>query len=113
MIGMDDLIRVVQAKFIRDEIPDFRPGDIVRLYERLSEGTHERLHPFEGVVLKIAGTGVNKTVTMRRIAAGVGVERTVPLYSPKIARIEVVKRNTVRQSRPYWLRRVSRIHKIQ
>lgn len=113
MTGMDDLIRAVQAKFIRDEIPEFRPGDIIRLYERHTEGAHERLHPFEGVVLKISGTGADKTVTVRRIAAGVGVERTIPLHSPRIARIEVVKRNTVRQSRPYWLRRVSRIHKIQ
>jgi large subunit ribosomal protein L19 len=113
MTGMDDLIRTVQTKFIRDEVPEFRPGDIIRLYERHSEGAHERLLPFEGVVLKISGTGANRMVTVRRVAAGVGVERTVPLYSPKIARIEVVKRNTVRQSRPYWLRRVTRIHKIQ
>lgn len=113
MTGMDDLIRTVTSQFVRDDIPDFRPGDIIRLYERISEGARERLQPFEGVVLKIAGTGVNKTVTVRRVAAGVGVERTIPLCSPKIARIEVVKRNTVRQSRPYWLRRVTRIHKIQ
>lgn len=113
MTGMDDLIRAVTAESVRDDIPEFRPGDIIRFYERISEGARERLQPFEGVVLKISGTGVNKTVTVRRIAAGVGVERTIPLYSPRIARIEVVKRNTVRQSRPYWLRRVTRIHKIQ
>jgi large subunit ribosomal protein L19 len=113
MTGMDNLIRTVEAKFIRDEIPEFRPGDIICIYEKLTEGAHERLHPFEGVVLKISGTGANKTVTVRKVAAGVGVERTIPLYSPRIARIEVVKRNTVRQSRPYWLRRVTRIHKIQ
>lgn len=113
MTGMDDLIRAVTSQFARDDIPEFRPGDIIRLYERISEGTRERLQPFEGVVLKISGTGTNKTLTVRRVAAGVGVERTVPLFSPKIARIEVVKQNTVRQSRPYWLRRVTRIHKIQ
>lgn len=113
MTGMDDLLRIATSQFVREDLPEFRPGDIIRLYERISEGARERLQPFEGVVLKIAGSGVNRTVTVRRVAAGVGVERTIPLCSPKIARIEVVKRNTVRQSRPYWLRRVTRIHKIQ
>ncbi|MGB9860942.1 MAG: 50S ribosomal protein L19 [Candidatus Bipolaricaulaceae bacterium] len=113
MTGMDDLIKAVEAKFIRNGIPEFRPGDIIRLYERHTEGARERLQPVEGVVLKISGSGANQTVTVRWVAAGVGVERTIPLHSPKIARIEVVKRNTVRKSRPYWLRRVTRIHKIQ
>ncbi len=113
MTSMDDLIRAVGSKFTRDDIPEFRPGDVIRLYERHTEGARERLQPVEGVVLKISGSGASQTVTLRWMAAGVGVERTILLNSPRIARIEVVKRNTVRQSRPYWLRRVSRLHKIK
>lgn len=112
MTGMDDLIRKLESQFVREDLPEFRPGDIIRLWERISEGARDRLQPFEGVVLKVSGTGTSKMVTVRRVAAGVGVERTVPLHSPRIERIEVVKRNTVRQGRPYWLRRVTRIHKI-
>ena len=95
------------------EVPEFRPGDIVRFYEKVSEGARDRLQPFEGVVLRVSGSGTRAMMTVRKIAAGVGVERTVPVHSPKLERIEVVKRNTVRKSRPYWLRRVSRIHKIE
>lgn len=112
MTGMDDLIHALEAKQVRD-VPEFRPGDIIRFYERVSEGARERLQPFEGVVLKVSGSGTRTMMTVRKIAAGVGVERTVPVHSPKLERIEVVKRNTVTKSRPYWLRRVSRIHKIE
>ncbi len=112
MTGMDDLIRALEAQQLRD-VPEFRPGDVIRLYEKVSEGTRERLQPFEGVVLKVSGSGTRTTVTVRKIAAGVGVERTIPLHSPRLDRIEVVKRNTVAKSRPYWLRRVGRIHKIE
>lgn len=112
MTGMDDLIHALEAERVR-EVPEFRPGDIIRFYEKVSEGTRERLQPFEGVVLRVSGSGTRTMMTVRKIAAGVGVERTVPLHSPKVERIEVVKHNTVRKSRPYWLRRVSRIHKIE
>ncbi|MCR4391921.1 MAG: 50S ribosomal protein L19 [Candidatus Acetothermia bacterium] len=111
MTGMDDLIHALEAEHKR-EIPEFRPGDIIRCYERVSEGARERLQPFEGVVLKISGSGTRTMVTVRKVAAGVGVERTVPVYSPKLERIEVVKRHGIRKGRPYWLRRVARIHKI-
>jgi len=111
MTGMDDFIHALEAERVR-QIPEFRPGDIVRFYEKVSEGTRERLQPFEGVVLRVSGSGTRTMMTVRKVAAGVGVERTVPLHSPKLERIEVLKRNTVTKSRPYWLRRVSRIHKI-
>jgi hypothetical protein len=81
MTGMDDLIRTVEAKFIRDEIPEFRPGDIICIYEKLTEGAHERLHPFEGVVLKISGTGANKTVTVRKAERGTGRLGLAPLWA--------------------------------
>lgn len=112
MTGMDDLIHALEAPHLRD-IPAFRPGDVVRFYEKVSEGARERLQPFEGVVLKVSGSGTRTMMTVRKIAAGVGVERTVPVHSPRIERIEVVRRNTVVKSRPYWLRRVGRIHKIE
>jgi len=110
MPGMDDLIRAVEPESTL-EVPAFEPGDIIRVYERISEGARERLQPFEGVVLRRSGGGARKMVTVRKIAAGVGVERTFPLHH-KIERIEVVRRNSIRQARPYWLRRVTRLHKI-
>ncbi len=110
MAGMDDLIRALDQDVVR-EVPEFNTGDIIRVYEHVSEGARERLQPFEGVVLKQSGSGSRKTVTIRKIAAGIGVERTFPLHH-KLERIEVLKRNNVRQARPYWLRRISRLHKI-
>jgi len=112
MTGMDDLIRSLEEEQLR-QWPEFKPGDIIRIYERVSEGARERLQPFEGVVLKITGSGTRQMVTIRRIAAGVGVERSIPLHSPKLEKIEVVKRHRIRQARPYWLRRITRLHKIQ
>lgn len=112
MTGMDDLIHALEAERVR-EVPSFRAGDIVRFYEKVSEGARERLQPFEGVVLKVSGSGTRTMMTVRKIAAGVGVERTVPVHSPNLDRIEVIKHNTVTKSRPYWLRRVGRIHKIE
>jgi large subunit ribosomal protein L19 len=109
---MDDLIRALEEEQLR-QWPEFKPGDIIRIYERVSEGARERLQPFEGVVLKLSGSGTRQMVTIRRIAAGVGVERTIPLHSPKLEKIEVIKRHRIRQARPYWLRRITRLHKIQ
>ncbi|MGC9530512.1 MAG: 50S ribosomal protein L19 [Candidatus Bipolaricaulaceae bacterium] len=112
MAGTDDLIRALEEEHLKDW-PEFRAGDIVRIYERVSEGVRERLQPFEGVVLRRSGSGTREMVTVRRMAGGIGVERTIPLHSPKLERIEVVKQHHIRQSRPYWLRRITRLHKIQ
>ncbi len=113
MTGLDDFVYAVETQHLKKEVPEFRPGDIIRFYEKISEGARERLQPFEGVVLKISGSGTRTMMTVRKVVAGVGVERTVPVYSPRIEKIEVVKRTKVRRSRPYWLRRVARIHKIE
>ncbi len=110
MAGMDDLIRALEQDALR-EVPEFETGDIVRVFERVSEGARDRLQPFEGVVLKRAGSGTGATLTIRKIAAGVGVERTFPIHH-KLERIEVVRSNKIRQARPYWLRRITRLHKI-
>jgi len=109
---MDELIQSLEAQKLR-EFPEFRPGDVIRFYEKISEGARERLQPFEGVVLRLSGSGTRQMATVRKVVAGIGVERTVALHSPKIEKIEVVKRNKVRRSRPFWLRRVARIHKIE
>ncbi len=114
-MGMDDLIRTVEAKFTTGkQVPEFRPGDIIRVHELIREGSRERIVPFEGVVLKRAGSGARATVTVRKIAAGVGVERTFYIYSPSVQKIEVVRRvEQVRQARPYYLRRYTSLHHIR
>lgn len=102
---MDELLRSVEEEFLKDEIPDFRPGDTIRVYERISEGARERTQLFEGVVLKRSGGGTSEMFTVRKISSGIGVERVYPLHSPKIVRIELVKQGHLRQARPYYLRR--------
>jgi len=107
---MDHLVRAVESELTRrDELPDFRAGDVIRVYEKIGEGSgegKERLMAFEGVVLKKSGSGGNLMITVRKVAAGVGVERVFPLHSPKIAKIELIERGKrVRRARPYYLRR--------
>uniref|UniRef100_A0A7C1F326 Large ribosomal subunit protein bL19 n=1 Tax=Ammonifex degensii TaxID=42838 RepID=A0A7C1F326_9THEO len=88
------------------EIPDFRPGDTVRVHVKVVEGGRERTQAFEGVVIRRRGGGLNETFTVRRVSYGVGVERIFPLYSPRLERIEVVKRGKVRRARLYYLRKL-------
>ncbi|MER3401608.1 MAG: 50S ribosomal protein L19 [Thermoflexus sp.] len=86
-------------------VPALRPGDIVRVHIRVREGDKERVQVFQGTVIRIRGSGTGRTFTVRRIAAhGIGVERTFPLYSPRIDRIEVVRHSRVRRARLYYLR---------
>lgn len=107
---MDELLRRAEEGTLQDEIPGFRPGDLIRVHERLSEGRQregraERIQVFEGLVLKRSGSGSSEMFTVRKVSSGIGVERVYPLHSPKIAKIELVKKEQVRQSRPYYLRR--------
>lgn len=88
------------------EIPDFRPGDTVRVHVRVTEGGRERTQVFEGVVIRRRGGGLDETFTVRRVSYGVGVERIFPLRSPRIERIEVVRRGRVRRARLYYLRKL-------
>lgn len=106
---MDEILRVVEKEYLRDKDEDFSPGDLVKVHERVSEGTKERIQVFEGVVLKRSGGGTRQMVTVRKISSGIGVEKTFPVHSPKIAKIEVVKQTRTRQARPYFLRRLRRI----
>ncbi|HED05514.1 MAG TPA: 50S ribosomal protein L19 [Ignavibacteria bacterium] len=91
----------------RTDLPDFNPGDHVRIHVRVIEGDKERIQPFEGDVISIRGAGTNKTFTVRKISGGVGVERIFPFNSPKIAKIELLKRGDVRRAKLYYLRNLS------
>lgn len=86
------------------EVPKFRAGDTVRLHVRIVEGTRERIQLYEGVVIKRRGGGVSETFTVRKISNGVGVERTFPVHTPKIEKIDVVRRGKVRRAKLYYLR---------
>ncbi len=105
---MDEILRVVEKGDLKER-GDFAPGDIVRVHERITEGAKERIQVFEGIVLKRSGSGTREMLTVRKISSGIGVEKTYPVHSPKIERIEVVKRGRSRQARPYYLRRLRRI----
>ncbi len=88
----------------REDIPAFRPGDSVRVHVRISEGGRERIQVFEGTVIRRRGGGAGETFTVRKVSYGVGVERTFPLHSPVIARLEVVRKGMVRRAKLYYLR---------
>ncbi|KRL12971.1 50S ribosomal protein L19 [Schleiferilactobacillus perolens] len=101
---MNPLIQQITQKQLRDDIPDFRAGDTVRVHARVVEGTRERIQIFEGVVIKRRGTGVSASYTVRKISSGIGVERTFPLHTPRVAKIEVVRHGRVRRAKLYYLR---------
>ncbi|WP_038039558.1 50S ribosomal protein L19 [Thermorudis peleae] len=100
-----EIIQSLQREYMRDDIPPFSPGDTVRVHYRVVEGNNVRIQPFEGVVIRKRGGGTDATFTVRRIAAhGIGVERTFPLHSPFIEKIEVLRHGRVRRARLYYLR---------
>jgi len=102
---MFPVIREIEKRYLREDLPDFRPGDTVRVHYRIQEGEEkERIQVFEGVVIRKRGSGTGATFTVRKISFGIGVERTFPLHSPRIEKIEVVKRGKVRRARLYYLR---------
>lgn len=98
------LISMIESRQLNEELPDFRPGDTVKVHVRIMEGEKERIQIFEGVVLKRSGGGVRETFTVRKISYGIGVERIFPVHSPKIARLEVVSFGRVRRAKLYYLR---------
>lgn len=105
------LIREIEQEFMKKDLPEFRPGDTIRVHERVLEGgeggkeSRERIQIFEGIVIKCAGSGASKTFTVRKISSGIGVEKIFPLYSPRIAKIEVVERGRARRARLTYLRK--------
>ncbi len=111
---MNEIIKSIEAEQLKNEIPAFNVGDTVRVYAKVVEGEKERLQMFEGVVIKRQNGGVRETFTVRRIASGVGVERTWPIHSPRIDRIEVVRRGIVRRAKLYYLRdRIGKAAKVK
>jgi large subunit ribosomal protein L19 len=95
---------LVDLPNLRDDIPDFAPGDTLNVHVRVVEGNKERVQQFKGVVIKRQGDGIRETYTVRKLSNGVGVERTFPLHSPTVAQIEVVTRGDVRRAKLYYLR---------
>ena len=95
---------LVEQSYLRSDIPEFRPGDTVKVHVRVVEGSRERVQVFQGVVIRRQNGGLRETFTVRKISFGVGVERTFPVHSPSIAKLEVVSRGKVRRAKLYYLR---------
>jgi large subunit ribosomal protein L19 len=102
-----DYIRLIEEEQMKKDIPAFRPGDTLKVHVKIVEGSRERIQVFEGVVIKRRGIGLRETFTVRRVTNGVGVERTFPLHSPRIDRLELVRRGIVRRAKLYYLRGLS------
>ena len=101
------IIEQINQENIKAEVPSFNVGDTVKVSVKVIEGTRERIQAYEGVVIAKRGGGISETFTVRRISFGVGVERTFPLHSPKVADIKVVKKGAVRRAKLYYLRKLT------
>jgi large subunit ribosomal protein L19 len=111
---MEQLINKVTEEYIRKDIPEFNPGDTVKVQVKIVEGDKERLQDFVGVVIRKRGSGIHKTFTVRKVSFGVGVEKVFPLYSPTIQKIDIIKRGSVRRAKLYYLRnRIGKSAKIK
>ncbi len=99
-----DLIREVTQQYLKTDIPEFRAGDNLKVHVRLKEGEKERIQIFEGLVVARKHGGVSETFTVRKISSGIGVERTFPLHSPSVAKVEVTRRGRVRRAKLYYIR---------
>ena len=95
---------LVDRASLRDDVPAFAPGDTLKIHVRVVEGTRERVQVFQGVVIRRQGSGLQETFTVRKVSFGVGVERTFPVHSPIVAKVEVVTRGDVRRAKLYYLR---------
>lgn len=108
LCAMSHLLReidyLVNAPYIKNDIPEFRPGDIIRLRLKIVEGEKERVQVFEGMVIQRRGSGSHEMITVRKVSNGVGVERIIPLHSPYLLGIEVIRRNKVRRARLFYMR---------
>ena len=102
-----DVISLVEKKYLKSDVPDFRSGDTVRVHVKVKEGTRERIQVFEGVVIARKHGGLSETFTVRKVSSGVGVERVFPLHCPSISQIEVKTLGKVRRAKLYYLRKRS------
>ena len=99
-----DYLKAVEEPFLRDQYDNVEIGDRVNVHLRITEGSRERIQVFEGTVIGRKGRGLNESITVRRVAYGVGVERVIPVHSPKVARIEVLRKGRVRRAKLFYLR---------
>lgn len=102
-----NIIEILEKEQLRSDIPNFGPGDTVRVHAKIVEGNRERIQVFEGVVIGRQGTGIREMFTVRRISYGVGVERMFPVHSPRVDKIEVTRRGKVRRAKLYYLRKLT------
>ena len=111
---MNDIIKKIEDAQMKENVGDFRVGDTVRVYAKIKEGSRERIQMFEGIVLKRQNGGIRETFTVRKISGGIGVEKTWPLHSPVIERVEVVRKGKVRRAKLNYLRdRVGKAAKVK
>ena len=102
-----NIIETLEKEQLRSDIPDFAPGDTVRVHAKIVEGSRERIQMFEGGGISRQGTGVRETFTVRRISYGIGVERMFPVHSPRIEKIDVLRKGIVRRAKLYYLRNLT------
>lgn len=109
-----DLVKVLAEQQIKSDLPELKVGDTVKVHQKIKEGNRERIQVFEGTIIAMKHSGINKTVTVRRISYGVGVEKTFPVHSPNIAKFEVIRHGKVRRAKLYYLRgRVGKAAKVR
>ena len=101
-----ETLGAIETQHIKKELPDFRPGDTVRVQVKVVEGERERLQAFQGTVIQRRGAGMGATFTVRKISGGIGVERVFPLHSPNVGTIEIVRRGRVRRAKLFYLRKL-------
>ena len=102
-----DLVKVLAEQQIKNDLPELKVGDTVKVHQKIKEGNRERIQVFEGTIIAIKHSGINKSVTVRRISYGVGVEKTFPVHSPNIAKFEVLRNGKVRRAKLYYLRKLT------
>ena len=111
---MNELIRTIEAEQLRSDLPDFKIGDSVKVHVKIKEGNRERIQIFEGTVIKKQNGGLRETFTVRRLAYNVGVERTFPMNSPIVEKVEITRRGKVRRAKLFYLRgRVGKAAKVK
>ena len=111
---MNNVIKAIEKENMRTDLPELNIGDTVKVFVKVIEGTRERLQGFEGYIIARKGGGIRETITVRRVSFGIGIERTFPIHSPKIAQIEKVRKNKVRRSKLYYLRdRIGKAAKLK
>ncbi len=109
-----DILRTLEEEQFKADIPDFRVGDTVKVNVKVVEGSRERIQAFEGIVIKIQGSGIRETFTVRRVSYGVAVERTFPIHSRRVDSIQIIRRGKVRRAKLYYLRnRVGKAARIK